>query len=578
MTILGQQSIRRSTKDAARYSKPQRDCCGDSPFSKKEIADVKALNQAQSPIRVLTHTVSGIPIKPCYGPEDTAQLNYRDDLGDGGERPYTRGIHPDMYRTRLWTFRQLSGFGTAKASNRRFKYLLAQGATALSICFDIVTKMGRDSDEVIAEGEVGQGGVAIDSLADMETLFEGIPLDQISTNLVSNAQSTILMAFYLAVAEKQGVSFNRLRGTTQNDMLKEFMAEKSYIFPPKAALRLATDLVAYTIRHVPQWNPISICGYQIRSAGGDAVQEVAFCMANAMVYVDALMARGLEVDEFAPRLSFFFKAHNDFFEEIAKFRAARRLWFHIMSEKYKASNPRSCMLRFHTQTCGTCLTTQQPENNIVRATVQALAAVLGGTQSLHIDAYDEAICLPSEKAAQIAIRTHQILACESGIAATVDPLGGSYYVESLTNEIERRVLAYLAKIETYGGVLPALETGFFQKEIARSALQYCEDIESNKRIVVGVNQFVGEKESYPAIFQVSEREERDQKRRLKKLRKGRDEPKVQDCLTRLQEAARGADNLMPAILEASRAYSTMGEITAALAAVFGRYQERAYFS
>jgi len=578
MKILEQNSKQTKTQDSVSNSNFQPHCCGHTPPSGNGIADEQAQSRSQSPIRVLTHTVSGIPVKPSYGPEDIAQLNYQDDLGNSGQRPYTRGIHPDMYRTRLWTFRQLSGFGTAKNSNQRFKYLLAQGATALSVCFDIVTKMGRDSDEEISEGEVGQGGVAIDSLADMEILFEGIPLDEISTNLVSNAQSTILMAFYLAVAEKQGVSFDRLRGTTQNDMLKEFMAEKSYIFPPKAALRLAADLVAYTIQHVPQWNPISICGYQIRSAGGDAVQEVAFCMANAMTYVDALLARGFEVDEFAPRLSFFFKAHNDFFEEIAKFRAARRLWSRIMSEKYKARNPRSCMLRFHTQTCGTCLTTQQPENNIVRATVQALAAILGGTQSLHIDAYDEALCLPSEKAARIAIRTHQILACESGIAATVDPLGGSYFVESLTNEIERRVLAYLAKIETYGGVLPALETGFFQKEIAQSALQYCEDIESHKRIVVGVNQFVSEKEPQPVTFQVDEREERDQKRRLKKLRRRRNEAEVQDCLIRLREVARGADNLMPIILETSKAYATIGEITAALADVFGRYQERAYFS
>jgi methylmalonyl-CoA mutase, N-terminal domain len=545
------------------------------PAAKK--AAIGSSRLAPPDIQVLTETVSGIPVKACYGPEDLPSRNDQADLGNSGEFPYTRGIHPSMYRTKLWTFRQLSGFGTAQASNRRFKYLLSQGATALSVCFDIVTKMGRDSDEEICENEVGQGGVAVDSLADMETLFDGIPLDKISVNLVSNAQSTVLMAFFLAVAEKQGIPFEQLRGTTQNDMLKEFIAEKSYIFPPKEALRLATDLVAYTVRHVPQWNPISICGYHIRSAGADAVQEVAFCLADAMAYVDSLLARGLQVDEFAPRLSFFFKAHNDLFEEVAKFRAARRLWARIMKEKYQARNPRSCMLRFHTQTCGTCLTTQQPENNIIRATVQALAAILGGTQSLHIDAYDEALSLPSEKAARVAIRTHQILACESGVAATVDPLGGSYYVESLTNEIERRVLEYLTKIADLGGALGALETGYFQREIAQSALQHFADIEDHKRIVVGVNEFVTPNEIEPAIFSVDMLEEQNQKQRLQQLRRRRDQAKVRDCLVRLQEGARGEGNLMPLILEASRAYATMGEITSALANVFGRYEERPCF-
>lgn len=529
------------------------------------------------PISVLDRTVSGLPVKHCYKPEDISTLDYGQDLGDPGHYPFTRGIHPDMYRGRLWTFRQLSGFGTAKSSNQRFKYLLNHGATALSVCFDIVTKMGRDSDEVIAEGEVGQGGVAVDSLADMETLFDGIPLDRVSTNLVSNAQSTVLLAFYLAVAEKQGVLFDGLRGTTQNDMLKEFMAEKSYIFAPAGALRLAADLIEYTLRHVPQWNPISICGYHIRSAGGNAIQEVAFCLANGMTYVETLLARGLAVDEFAPRLSFFFKAHNDFFEEVAKFRAVRRMWARIMREKYQAKNPRSWVLRFHTQTCGTCLTTQQPENNIIRATVQALAAILGGTQSLHIDAYDEALCLPSENAARIAIRTHQILACESGVASSVDPLGGSYLVESLTNEIEHQATQYLEKIEQLGGVLPCLERGFFQKEIAKSALQYSEEIENKKRIIVGVNEFVSEAEAEPAVFQVDERQEREQKQRLRKLRKTRDRAAVEDALARLREAARGDGNLMPMLVQAGKTYATMGEITAALAEVFGRYEERPHF-
>lgn len=541
-------------------------------------AQAKGGNQDGAAIRVQNQTPSGISIKAQYGPDDTAHLTSEEHLGRPGQYPYTRGIHPEMYRTRLWTFRQLSGFGGAELSNERFKYLLSEGATALSVCFDIATKMGRDSDEEIAEGEVGKGGVAVDSVADMEALFDGIPLDQVSTNLVSNAQSTILMAFYLAVADKQGVPYTRLRGTTQNDMLKEFMAEKSYIFPPAAALRLAADLVAYTTRHVPQWNPISICGYHIRSAGSDAVQEVAFCIANAMTYVEAFLSRGLHVDEFAPRLSFFFKAHNDLFEEVAKFRAARRIWARIMREKYNALNPRSHMLRFHTQTCGTCLTTQQPENNIVRATIQALAAVLGGTQSLHIDAYDEAMCLPSEKGARIAVRTHQILACESGIAATADPLGGSFYVESLTDEIEHRVMEYLEKIAAMGGVLSALEAGFFQREIGDSAANQFEEIENKKRIVVGVNDFHSAEGSEPSIFQIDEIEEGQQVMRLKQFRKQRDNSKLLECMAKLQESARGEENLMPVIIAAAKADATMGEITAALAEVFGRYEERTYVS
>jgi methylmalonyl-CoA mutase N-terminal domain/subunit len=482
-----------------------------------------------------------------------------------------------MYRKRVWTFRQLSGFATARESNRRFKYLLDQGATALSVCFDLPTKMGRDSDEVQSEGEVGRGGVAIDSLADMEQLFDGITLDRISTNLVTNAQSSVLLAFYLAVAEKQRVPFDQLRGTTQNDMLKEFMAEKSYIFPPQGALRLATDTIAFAIEHIPKWNPISISGYHIRAAGGNAIQEVAFCLANAMAYVEALLARGLDVDKFAPRLSFFFKAHNDFFEEIAKFRAARRLWAQIMQEKYQAREPRSLMFRFHTQTSGSSLTPQQPENNIIRTTIQALAAVLGGTQSLHIDAYDEALCLPSEKAARIAIRTHQIIACESGAASTVDPLGGSYFVESLTNEIERRVHGYFDLIAQLGGVVPALEKGFFQREIARSAVEYQREIESRNRIVVGGNEFVTGEDPPWTISGVDEREELRQKQRLGRLKKARDNGAVTRCLARIREAAHTEENLLPVILEAARASATMGEIVGGLTDVFGRYKEKAYF-
>ena len=550
---------------------------GDTPAPAAGRGKTRNTRKPECLRAVQASTQSGIPIKECYRPEDIREMDYARDLGNPGEFPYTRGIYPDMYRGRVWTFRQLSGFGMAKQSNARFKYLLNHGATALSICFDMPTKMGRDSDEEICEGEVGRGGVAVDSLADMETLFDGIPLDQVSTNLVSNAQTGVLLAFYLAVAEKQGIPFDRLHGTTQNDMLKEFLAEKSFIFPPRGALRLSTDIIVYTLQHVPKWNPISICGYHIRAAGSNAVQEIAFCLANATTYVDALLERGLQVDDFAPRLSFFFKAHNDFFEEIAKFRAARRLWARIMRDQYGASNPLSWRVRFHTQTSGSALTTQQPENNIVRIAIQALAAVLGGTQSLHINSYDEALCLPSEKAARIAIRTHQIIAYESGVPATVDPLGGSYYVESLTNEIERRVQEYLGKIKERGGAIACIEQGYLQREIARAASEYQQQIEKRERIIVGVNDFVVEEPEPPAMFQVDEREEKRQRRQVKRLRAHRDNPAAERCLQRLREAARGTDNLMPPILEAVKSYATMGEITGALADVWGRYRERSVF-
>jgi methylmalonyl-CoA mutase N-terminal domain/subunit len=542
-----------------------------------EALDAKKPRSEGQPVRIQPRTLSGIPVKRSYGPEDVAGLDYERDLGEPGEFPFTRGIYPEMYRKRVWTFRQLSGFGTASASNQRFDYLLRSGATALSVCFDLPTKMGRDSDDEMAEGEVGRGGVAVDSLADMERLFQGIPLDRVSTNLVTNAQSSVLFAFYLAVAEKQGVAYSDLRGTIQNDMLKEFVAEKSYIFAPRGALRLAMDIVAYAIRNVPKWNPISICGYHIRSAGSNAIQEVAFCLANATAYVDALLARGLEIDEFAPRLSFFFKAQNDFFEEIAKYRAARRLWARIVRDKYDAQDPRSLMLRFHTQTAGSSLTVQEPENNIIRSTVQALAAILGGTQSLHINSYDEALCLPSEKAARIAIRTHQILGCESGVGTTADPLGGSYYVESLTSEIERRVQEYLDKIERQGGVIASLEKGYIQREIAASAFEFAQEVENKERIIVGVNEFGGEDDSPPEVFEVDDQEEQLQAARLQQLRKSRNDAAVEKSLERLRETARGEENLMPSILEAAKAYATMGEITSALAEVFGRYEETAYF-
>jgi len=482
-----------------------------------------------------------------------------------------------MYRTRLWTFRQLSGFGGAASSNERFKYLLEGGATALSVCFDMPTKMGRDSDAAEAEGEVGRGGVAVDSLADMEALFDGIRLDRISTNLVSNAQSTVLLAFYLALAEKQGIDYALLRGTTQNDMLKEFVAEKSYIYPPAAALRMATDLTEFSIRSLPRWNPLSISGYHIAEAGATPLQELAFSIANGLTYVDTLLARGLDIDDFAPRLSFFFCAGSDFFEEIAKFRAARRIWARRVREGYGAKNPRSWLLRFHTQTSGASLTSQQPENNIIRATLQALAAVLGGTQSLHVNAYDEALSLPSEIAARIAIRTHQIIAHESGVPHVADPLGGSHLVESLTARIEEEVEAYLARIAEQGGVLRGVERGFFQREIARSAYAQQLAVESGERVVVGVNRWtLPEDVDAPAeVFAIDEAEEERQRERVRRVRASRSQPQVAWALDRLRVAARGSDNLMPAILDAVRAYATMGEITGILAEVFGRHRETA---
>jgi methylmalonyl-CoA mutase N-terminal domain/subunit len=516
---------------------------------------------------------SGFPLKPSYSSEDIALGAVASTRP--GQYPFTRGIHEQMYRKRLWTFRQLSGFGAADASNERFKYLLDQGATAVSVCFDMPTKMGRDSDALESEGEVGRGGVAVDSLADMERLFEGIPLDQISTNLVSNAQSIVLLAFYLALAEKQGIAFSSLRGTTQNDMLKEFVAEKSYIFPPAGAIRIATDLIDYSVRNLPQWNPISISGYHIAEAGATPLQELAFCIANGIFYVNTLLARGLEIDEFAPRLSFFFCVHNDFFEEIAKFRAARKIWAELMRERFGAKNPRSWMLRYHTQTSGASLTLQQSENNIIRTTMQALAAVFGGTQSLHVNAYDEALSLPSETAARIAIRTHQIIAHESGIPAVADPLGGSYFVESLTGKMEAGVYEYLEKIESLGGVLKAFEKGYLQAEVARSAYEYQLSIEHRKRTIVAVNDFVGmeEKPISGEVFTVDEEEEVRQRERLKILREMRNQERVNLSLDELRKAARGDANLMPPVLEAVKAYATMGEITGALADVFGRYRD-----
>ncbi|MGI6127444.1 MAG: acyl-CoA mutase large subunit family protein [Planifilum sp.] len=516
-------------------------------------------------------TLSGIEVERLYTRAlDEKELIER--VGFPGEYPYTRGIRPTMYRGRHWTMRQYAGYGSAEETNRRFRYLLEQGQTGLSVAFDLPTQIGYDSDDPMAAGEVGKVGVAIDSLEDMERLFEGIPLDQVSTSMTINAPASVLLAMYIAVAEKQGISPEKLRGTIQNDILKEYIARGTYIFPPKPSMRLITDIFAYCAKEVPRWNTISISGYHIREAGSTAVQEVAFTLANGMAYVQAALDQGLDVDEFGPRLSFFFNAHNHFFEEIAKFRAARRMWARIMKERFGAKNPRSLQLRFHTQTGGSTLTAQQPDNNIVRVALQALAAVLGGTQSLHTNARDEALALPTEESARIALRTQQIIAYESGVADTVDPLGGSFYVESLTDAIEEEAMKYIEKIDELGGAVAAVEQGFMQREIHRAALDTQRRIESGEEIVVGVNRFRMEEEPEPQLLRVDPALARRQIERLEDLRRRRDAGKVEERLAALKRAAEGTDNLMPYILDAVRAYATVGEICHALREVFGEYQ------
>lgn len=516
-------------------------------------------------------TLSGIEVERLYTRAlDEKELIER--VGFPGEYPYTRGIRPTMYRGRHWTMRQYAGYGSAEETNRRFRYLLEQGQTGLSVAFDLPTQIGYDSDDPMAAGEVGKVGVAIDSLEDMERLFEGIPLDQVSTSMTINAPASVLLAMYIAVAEKQGISPEKLRGTIQNDILKEYIARGTYIFPPKPSMRLITDIFAYCAKEVPRWNTISISGYHIREAGSTAVQEVAFTLANGMAYVQAALDQGLDVDEFGPRLSFFFNAHNHFFEEIAKFRAARRMWARIMKERFGAKNPRSLQLRFHTQTGGSTLTAQQPDNNIVRVALQALAAVLGGTQSLHTNARDEALALPTEESARIALRTQQIIAYESGVADTVDPLGGSFYVESLTDAIEEEAMKYIEKIDELGGAVAAVEQGFMQREIHRAALDTQRRIESGEEIVVGVNRFRMEEEPEPQLLRVDPALARRQIERLEDLRCRRDAGKVEERLAALKRAAEGTDNLMPYILDAVRAYATVGEICHALREVFGEYQ------
>jgi methylmalonyl-CoA mutase, N-terminal domain len=519
-------------------------------------------------------TTSGIPLERLYTPLDVADLDYLSALGFPGEYPFTRGVQPSMYRGRLWTMRQYAGFGTAEESNRRYRYLLSQGQTGLSVAFDLPTQIGYDSDHPMAEGEVGKVGVAIDSLDDMQTLFEGIPLDKVSTSMTINATAAILLALYVAVAKKQGIAPGLLQGTLQNDILKEYIARGTYIYPPEPSMRLVTDVFAYAKDHLPTWNPISISGYHMREAGCTAVQELAFTLADGVAYVEAALRGGLTVDSFASRLSFFFGVHNDFLEEIAKFRAARRLWARIMRERFQAKDPRSCMLRFHTQTCGCTLTAQQPENNIVRVTLQALAAVLGGTQSLHTNALDEALALPSEMAARIALRTQQIIAHESGAADVADPVGGSYAVEGLTARLEEEAQAYIETIEAMGGMLRAIERGYVQQEIQRSAYEYQRGIEQRHLVVVGVNDYVMPEERPVELMRIDQRATEVQLEKLSALKRCRDQSQVTAVLDRLHQAARGTTNLVPIILEAVECGTTLGEISDALRDVFGEYREK----
>jgi methylmalonyl-CoA mutase N-terminal domain/subunit len=518
-------------------------------------------------------TSSGIELPVDFNPSNTEKVEYNRDLGDPGESPFTRGIRPNMYRGRLWTMRQYAGYASAEESNARYRYLLSQGSTGLSVAFDLPTQIGLDSDDPLAVGEVGKVGVAIDSLEDMLRLFDGIPLDEVSTSMTINATAAILLCLYLAVARKQDVAFEKVNGTIQNDILKEYIARGTYIFPPAPSLRLITDTFAFCAREVPNWNTISISGYHIREAGATAVQEMAFTIADAIAYVEAAISAGLGVDDFAPRLSFFFNAHNNLLEEVAKFRAARRLWSRIMRERFHARDPRSMMLRFHTQTAGSTLTAQQPEVNVVRTTIQALAAVLGGTQSLHTNAMDEALALPTEDAARIALRTQQVIAYESGVAETVDPLAGSYAIEELTNEIEERAVDYLDKIDALGGMLHAIESGYVQREIQNSAYEYQRAVETNEAIVVGVNRFESEEASHVKTLRVDPAIEKAQVERLRALRQRRDADACEAALLKLEEAARGTGNLLPRILDCVEAFATVGEISNRLRGVWGEYRE-----
>jgi methylmalonyl-CoA mutase N-terminal domain/subunit len=521
-------------------------------------------------------TISGRPIRPLYGPEDTAHLEYGRDLADPGQFPYTRGIHQTMYRGKVWTMRQFAGFGSARQTNERFKYLLEHGSHGLSVAFDLPTLMGRDPDHPLSLGEVGKCGVAISSLADMETLFDGIRLDEVTTSMTINSPAAMLVAFYILVGEKQGVPQGQLAGTVQADILKEFIAQKEYIYPPRPSMRIIVDMIRYCTEHMPKWNTISISGYHIREAGSTAAQELAFTLRDGVEYVQWCVDAGMDVDSFAPRLSFFFNAHSDFFEEIAKYRAARRIWARTMQERFKARSPRSWMLRFHTQTAGVSLTAQQPLNNIVRTALEALAGVLGGTQSLHTNSFDEALALPTEEAVTIALRTQQIIAHETGVVNTADPLAGSYFVEKLTDEIEAEALEYFRKIDAMGGMVAAVEKGFPQREIQEAAYQFQKSVERGEKVIVGVNDYVMD-EKPTEILYIDETVAEQQNASVDALKRGRDNARVQGALQDLKETARGTGNLMPPIIEASRAYATLGEMCDALREVFGEYEEPPVF-
>jgi methylmalonyl-CoA mutase, N-terminal domain len=520
-------------------------------------------------------TISGVPIRTCYGPEDVRGLDRARDIGEAGSFPYTRGIHRDMYRGRLWTMRQFSGYATPEETNRRYHYLLEQGQTGLSVAFDLPTLMGYDADHTMSLGEVGKCGVSVCSLADMETVFRGIPLGDVTVSMTINSPAAVLWAMYLAVAEQQGVDWQRLSGTIQNDILKEYIAQKEYIFPPRPSMRLVTDTIEFGAQHTPRFNPISISGYHIREAGSTAVQELAFTLRDGIEYVDWALKRGLAIDEFAPRLSFFFNAHNDFFEEIAKYRAARKIWAYTMRDRYGARNERSHKLRFHAQTAGCSLTWQQPYNNVVRTALQALAAVLGGAQSLHTNSLDEAYALPSEHAVTIALRTQQVLAYESGVAEYSDPLGGSYFLEALTGETERAANDYIRRIDEMGGMIAAIEAGFPQREIAAASYRYQREVEAGERVIVGVNRFQAADEPIE-VLEIDEGAAGEQCAKLADLRKRRDNGRVGASLDALRRAAEGAENTMPYILDAVRAYATLGEICDTLRSVFGSYQEQAH--
>ena len=520
---------------------------------------------------------SGIPVGRVYTPLNMESFDYETSLGFPGQYPFTRGVYPTMYRARLWTMRQYAGFGTAEETNTRFKYLLDHGQTGLSAAFDLPTQIGYDCDHPLSQGEVGKAGVSVSTLQDMEILFDGIPLDKVTTSMTINAPATVLLAMYIAVGEQQGVPKARLGGTTQNDILKEFIARGMYAFPPKPSMRLVNDIFEYCSENMPRWNTISISGYHIREAGATATQEVAFTLADGIAYVEAAIKKGLNLDEFARRLSFFFAAQNNFLEEIAKFRAARRLWARIMRERFGAKNPRSWLLRFHTQTSGATLTAQQPNNNVVRVAFQALASVLGGTQSLHTNSFDEAYALPSKEAVSIALRTQQIIAYESGVADTIDPLAGSYYIEYLTDRIEEEAMKYISKIDSMGGAVAAIEKGYIQREIVESAYRYQKEIESSKKVVVGVNEFTTEEKTPIPILRVDAAVEKRQIERLNRMKRKRNRLKVDNVLNKLRRAAEGDQNLMPVILEAVKAYASLGEICGVLREVFGEYRAPTIF-